>query len=212
MFRPMSAAPATQTSATAHDGHHRDRGSGAFELGARFEWIVEDAFRLGYRVGIVANSDGQKAGRALKGRARRCFGGLWRVDCGCSCQACHATAVFEALRARRHYATTGRRGCCSTCARPSIQTRRCSQRIPRSRPPCADRDPARGGPGDDGPPSCSRRPTPRCSMSTSPVCAPIRTGWKSATAATRPGHVLLRPLRREKALGKQAHPRRLVRR
>lgn len=73
-----------------------------------FEWIVEDAFRLGYRVGIVANSDGHKGRPGAEGPGASLFGaygGLTAV----LLPELSREAVFEALRARRHYATTGAR-------------------------------------------------------------------------------------------------------
>lgn len=73
-----------------------------------FEWIANDAFDAGYRVGIVANSDGHKGRPGAEGPGASLFGALG----GLTCVRLHELsrdAVFEALRARRHYATTGAR-------------------------------------------------------------------------------------------------------
>ncbi|MEZ5773902.1 MAG: DUF3604 domain-containing protein [Hyphomicrobiaceae bacterium] len=73
-----------------------------------FEWLLEDAFRLGHRVGIVANSDGHK------GRPGACYPGasFFGSRGGLTCflaERLDRDAIFEAMRQRRHYATTGNR-------------------------------------------------------------------------------------------------------
>ncbi len=73
-----------------------------------FEWIVNDAFDLGYRVGIVANSDGHKGRPGAEGPGASLFGAYGGLTC-LPLSELSRTAVFEALRARRHYATTGAR-------------------------------------------------------------------------------------------------------
>lgn len=73
-----------------------------------FDWIVNDSLRLGYRIGIVASSDGHKGrpGASYPGDAKfGSYGGL----------TCHLLpdltrdALFDAFRRRHHYATTGAR-------------------------------------------------------------------------------------------------------
>jgi hypothetical protein len=73
-----------------------------------FEWIVNDAFDLGYRVGIVANSDGHKGRPGAEGPGASLFGAYGGLTC-LQLPELSRPAVFEALRARRHYATTGGR-------------------------------------------------------------------------------------------------------
>ena len=73
-----------------------------------FEWIVNDAFDLGYRVGIVANSDGHKGRPGAEGPGASLFGAYGGLTC-LQLPELSRRAVFEALRARRHYATTGSR-------------------------------------------------------------------------------------------------------
>ena len=73
-----------------------------------FEWILHDAFDLGYRVGVVANSDGHKGrpGASYPGAAT--FGAYGGLTCF-SMAALTRDELFAALRARHHYATTGAR-------------------------------------------------------------------------------------------------------
>lgn len=73
-----------------------------------FEWIVNDAFDLGYRVGIVANSDGHKGRPGAEGPGASLFGAYGGLTC-LQLPDLSRDAVFAALRARRHYATTGAR-------------------------------------------------------------------------------------------------------
>ena len=73
-----------------------------------FEWILRDAFERGFRVGIVANSDGHK------GRPGACYPGasFFGSQGGLTCfltPRLDRDAIFEAMRRRRHYATTGNR-------------------------------------------------------------------------------------------------------
>jgi hypothetical protein len=73
-----------------------------------FEWIVNDAFDLGYRVGIVANSDGHKGRPGAEGPGASLFGAYGGLTC-LQLPELSRRAVFEALRSRRHFATTGSR-------------------------------------------------------------------------------------------------------
>lgn len=73
-----------------------------------FEWIVNDAFDLGYRVGIVANSDGHKGRPGAESPGASMFGAPGGLTC-LQMPELSRTATFAALRARRHYATTGSR-------------------------------------------------------------------------------------------------------
>jgi hypothetical protein len=73
-----------------------------------FEWLVEDALRRGYRVGICANSDGHKCrpGASYPGAGE--FGSLGGLTCVLA-RRLDRESVFEALAARHLYATTGHR-------------------------------------------------------------------------------------------------------
>ncbi len=73
-----------------------------------FEWLVHDAFEKDFRVGIVANSDGHK------GRPGACYPGasFFGSQGGLTCflaERLDRDAIFESMRRRRHYATTGNR-------------------------------------------------------------------------------------------------------
>jgi hypothetical protein len=73
-----------------------------------FEWLVEDALRRGYRVGICASSDGHKChpGASYPGAGE--FGSLGGLTCVLA-RRLDRECVFEALAARHFYATTGNR-------------------------------------------------------------------------------------------------------
>ncbi len=71
-----------------------------------FEWLVHDAFEQGYRVGILANSDGHKGRHGASHPGASMFGAYGGLSCllatGLSRQE-----LADALRKRHHYATTG---------------------------------------------------------------------------------------------------------
>jgi len=73
-----------------------------------FEWLLFDAFDLGHRVGVVCHSDDHKGrpGAAYPGAAT--FGAIGGLTCYAMARL-DRTSLFEALRARRHYGTTGTR-------------------------------------------------------------------------------------------------------
>jgi hypothetical protein len=73
-----------------------------------FEWLVEDALRLGHRVGICANSDGHKTrpGASYPGAGE--FGSLGGLTCVLA-ETLDREHVLEALIRRHFYATTGNR-------------------------------------------------------------------------------------------------------
>ncbi len=74
-----------------------------------FEWIVRDAFEKGYRVGIVANSDGHKGRPGACYPGASFFGSYGGLTCFLA-DRLDRDAIFESMRRRRHYATTGNRG------------------------------------------------------------------------------------------------------
>lgn len=71
-----------------------------------FEWIVADALSEGYRIGIVAGSDGHKGrpGASYPGASK--FGSYGGLTCHLLPELSR-DALFTAFRQRRHYATTG---------------------------------------------------------------------------------------------------------
>lgn len=71
-----------------------------------FEWLLADAFKLGYRVGILANSDGHKGRHGASHPGASLFGAYGGLSCLIA-DALTRPAIAECLRQRRHYATTG---------------------------------------------------------------------------------------------------------
>jgi hypothetical protein len=71
-----------------------------------FEWLLEDALDKGYRVGILANSDGHKGRHGASYPGASLFGAYGGLSCLVA-PALTRAALAESLRKRRHYATTG---------------------------------------------------------------------------------------------------------
>ena len=74
-----------------------------------FEWIVRDAFEKGYRVGIVGNSDGHKGRPGACYPGASFFGSYGGLTCFLA-ERLDRDGIFDSMRRRRHYATTGNRG------------------------------------------------------------------------------------------------------
>lgn len=74
-----------------------------------FEWILTDAFNLGYRVGVVCNSDVHKGapGACYPGASE--FGAASGLTCFLADELSR-DGVFRSMRRRHHYGTTGCRG------------------------------------------------------------------------------------------------------
>jgi hypothetical protein len=99
----------------AHDGRiersieiHSDWGT--------FEWLLEDAFEQGYRVGILANSDGHKGRHGASHPGASLFGAYGGLSCLLATELTR-DGLFDALRRRHHYATTGGRAHLATTVR-----------------------------------------------------------------------------------------------
>jgi hypothetical protein len=73
-----------------------------------FEWIVRDALEMNARVGIVANSDGHKGRPGACYPGASFFGSYGGLTCFLA-ERLDRDAIFECMRRRRHYATTGNR-------------------------------------------------------------------------------------------------------
>jgi hypothetical protein len=71
-----------------------------------FEWLVQDAFEQGYRVGILANSDGHKGRHGASHPGASMFGAYGGLSCLLAAGLTRQD-LFDALRQRHHYATTG---------------------------------------------------------------------------------------------------------
>ncbi len=91
----------------AHDGRI-ERSMEIHSAWGTFEWLVEDAFEMGYRVGIVANSDGHKGrpGASYPGASQ--FGAIGGLTCLLMPELTRE-ALMDCLRKRHHFATTGAR-------------------------------------------------------------------------------------------------------
>jgi len=73
-----------------------------------FEWILRDALEMGYRVGIMANSDGHKGRPGACYPGASFFGSYGGLTCFLA-ERLDRDAIFRSMRRRRHYATTGNR-------------------------------------------------------------------------------------------------------
>lgn len=91
----------------AHDGRI-ERSVEVHSMWGTFEWLLHDAFELGFRVGIVCNSDDHKGRQGASAPGASMFGALG----GLTCFRMHALTrpeLFDAMRRRNHYGTTGAR-------------------------------------------------------------------------------------------------------
>jgi hypothetical protein len=73
-----------------------------------FEWMLWDAFDMGYIVGVMCNSDGHKGRPGAEGPGAGQFG----IANGLTCVLAESQtreAIFRALKSRRCYGTTGAR-------------------------------------------------------------------------------------------------------
>ena len=73
-----------------------------------FEWLMDDAFRLGLRLGVVANSDGHKGRPGASHPGASQFAAYGGLTCLLAPELTR-DALFDCLRRRRHFATTGSR-------------------------------------------------------------------------------------------------------
>ena len=73
-----------------------------------FEWILRDAFEQGYRVGVVGNSDGHKGRPGASYPGDSFFTSMGGLTCFLMPEL-DRDHLFEAMRRRHHYATTGAR-------------------------------------------------------------------------------------------------------
>ena len=92
-------------------GRHREGLERAVEVHSAwgtFEWMLEDAFELGYRVAIVANSDGHKGRPGASWPGASTFGSYGGLTCVLA-ERLDRESVWEAYRQRRVYGTTGAR-------------------------------------------------------------------------------------------------------
>lgn len=89
----------------AHDGRF-EKSVEVHSSWGTFEWLLHDALKLGYRVGVVANSDGHKGrpGASYPGAGK--FGAIGGLTCF-HLPELTREALLDCMRKRRHYGTTG---------------------------------------------------------------------------------------------------------
>ena len=89
----------------AHDG----RLETAMEIHSAwgtFEWLLTDGFALGHRCGVVCNSDGHKGRPGASYPGVSVFGAYGGLTCFLT-DSLSRDGIFECLRRRHHYGTTG---------------------------------------------------------------------------------------------------------
>jgi len=91
----------------AHDGRI-ERTVEVHSSWGTFEWLLHDAFEVGYRVGVVCHSDDHKGRPGATTPGASSFGAIGGLSCYFMPELTR-DALFEALRTRRHYGTTGTR-------------------------------------------------------------------------------------------------------
>jgi hypothetical protein len=92
----------------AHDGRF-EKSMEVHSSWGTFEWIVQDALEMGYRSGIVANSDGHKGRPGASYPGASLFGAVGGLTCMLTNELSRG-AILDCLRKRHHYATTGGHG------------------------------------------------------------------------------------------------------
>lgn len=73
-----------------------------------FEWVLTDSLALGHRIGVVSNSDGHKGRPGAGSPGATEFGSYGGLTCFLAPELTR-DAIFEAMRRRHHYATSGSR-------------------------------------------------------------------------------------------------------
>jgi uncharacterized protein DUF3604 len=91
----------------AHDGR-LERAVEVHSTWGTFEWLLHDAFEKGFRVGVVCHSDDHKGRPGNTRPGASSFGAIGGLTCYFMPELTR-DALFEALRQRRHYGTSGAR-------------------------------------------------------------------------------------------------------
>jgi hypothetical protein len=91
----------------AHEGK-LERAVEVHSTWGTFEWLLHDALERGYRVGVVCHSDDHKGRPGATRPGASTFGAIGGITCYLMPELSR-DALFAALRARRHYGTTGTR-------------------------------------------------------------------------------------------------------
>lgn len=108
--------------AYAHDGRF-ERVVEVHSAWGTFEWLLLDALALGHRVGVVANSDGHKGRPGASYPGASTFGAVGGLTAWAA-EELTRDGLFEALLARRTWATSGSRIDLDVVVRPQGATRR----------------------------------------------------------------------------------------
>ena len=89
----------------AHDGRF-EKSVEVHSAWGTFEWILQDAFKNGYRVGIIGNSDGHKGRPGASYPGAGWFGAVGGLTCFLMPELTRSSLI-DCINARHHYATTG---------------------------------------------------------------------------------------------------------
>ena len=89
----------------AHDGRF-EKSMEVHSSWGTFEWLMNDAFKMGFRFGIVGNSDGHKGRPGASYPGSSMFGAVGGLTCFLS-PSLDRSMILDSIRKRRHYATTG---------------------------------------------------------------------------------------------------------
>ena len=93
--------------AYAHDAR-LERSMEIHSAWGTFEWMLTDGFALGHRSGVVCNSDGHKGRPGASYPGASMFGAYGGLTCFLA-ESLTRDGIFECLRRRHHYGTTGTR-------------------------------------------------------------------------------------------------------
>lgn len=88
-----------------HDGRF-ERSVEVHSSWGTFEWLLHDAFDMGYRVGVVANSDGHKGRPGASYPGAGLFGAIGGLTCY-QMDRLDRPTLLDCLRRRRHFGTSG---------------------------------------------------------------------------------------------------------
>jgi hypothetical protein len=90
-----------------HDGEI-ERSVEVHSAWGTFEWLLFDAFDLGYRVGVVCNSDDHKGRPGASHPGASIFGAYGGLTC-LYLEELTRESIWRCMKARHHYGTTGDR-------------------------------------------------------------------------------------------------------
>ena len=86
----------------AHDGRF-EKSVEVHSAWGTFEWIVQDAFKNGYRVGIIGNSDGHKGRPGASYPGAGWFGAVGGLTCFLMPELTRESLI-QCINSRHHYA------------------------------------------------------------------------------------------------------------